>query len=425
MANEEHLKILEDGVYAWNEWRKNNPHIKPDLKGVRLHKIDLQGINLEGATLLKADLQEVNLIGAKLKGADLRGVRLNKSKLGRVDLSGRDLKDANFFEANLKNANLSGANLSGAVIQGANLLNANLSRVDLRGNDLSFTAFTGANLSRTNLSGRDLSGKSFKQVIFVGANLDRVNLSGTKLNESDFRQASLKETSLINSRLDGANLTDACLWETQRTGWSIKGVICESVYWDKEAKEKTEYAPGEFERLFAEQTKIRLFYKGGISPLEIATLPALIQHLEEMQGCSLRFVSITESAGGAVVELAIENTEELSYEKMESLTRSIKESAAQDIQILRDKINVLNGTVEGFEKAIKLMLSEGKGDTYNISGPVGAAGRDAHAHDNTLNQIVNAENSEVKTQIQGNRNVAIDGDVNDGNISSGDKSNNE
>jgi hypothetical protein len=31
MANPEHLEILNQGVESWNKWRKENPHIKPDL----------------------------------------------------------------------------------------------------------------------------------------------------------------------------------------------------------------------------------------------------------------------------------------------------------------------------------------------------------------------------------------------------------
>jgi len=31
MANEEHLKILKQGVEAWNKWREENPDIEPDL----------------------------------------------------------------------------------------------------------------------------------------------------------------------------------------------------------------------------------------------------------------------------------------------------------------------------------------------------------------------------------------------------------
>ena len=31
MANEEHLKILKQGVEVWNKWRNANPEIKPNL----------------------------------------------------------------------------------------------------------------------------------------------------------------------------------------------------------------------------------------------------------------------------------------------------------------------------------------------------------------------------------------------------------
>jgi hypothetical protein len=31
MANPEHLQILQQGVEVWNQWRRHNPDIKPDL----------------------------------------------------------------------------------------------------------------------------------------------------------------------------------------------------------------------------------------------------------------------------------------------------------------------------------------------------------------------------------------------------------
>jgi len=36
MANEEHLKILKQGVEVWNKWREENPQEKPELQRVNL-----------------------------------------------------------------------------------------------------------------------------------------------------------------------------------------------------------------------------------------------------------------------------------------------------------------------------------------------------------------------------------------------------
>ena len=83
MANEEHLDILKQGVKAWNQWRKENPSVRPDLRG--------------------ANLSEANLIGAKLSGAGLSGANLSWA-----NLSGADLSHAILMETVFGNTNLSG-----------------------------------------------------------------------------------------------------------------------------------------------------------------------------------------------------------------------------------------------------------------------------------------------------------------------------
>ena len=68
MANRQQLGILKQGALPWNEWRKKNPDVKPDLyeavlAGANLHAANLSGANLEGAELASANLQEANLQG--------------------------------------------------------------------------------------------------------------------------------------------------------------------------------------------------------------------------------------------------------------------------------------------------------------------------------------------------------------------------
>jgi hypothetical protein len=203
-------------------------------------------------------------------------------------------------------------------------------RPDFSGADL-----WGANLSKADLSQTNLSRANFSRADLSFAKFSFADLSFAKFSGANLTAASLFRVRLLYTNLDRANLTEVWLRETQRAGWSIKGVICENIYWDTAEEEKTEYARGEFERLFAEKPKIRLFYKKGIEPFEVATLPALVQHLEEMQRCALRFVCITESAGRTVVELAIENTDNQSPEQVKQLKSQLQIIANQAVEFER------------------------------------------------------------------------------------------
>ncbi len=66
MANRQQLSILKQGTLPWNDWRKKNPDVRPDLyeaslAGANLHGANLSGANLGGAELSSTDPQEVNL----------------------------------------------------------------------------------------------------------------------------------------------------------------------------------------------------------------------------------------------------------------------------------------------------------------------------------------------------------------------------
>jgi uncharacterized protein YjbI with pentapeptide repeats len=387
MANEEHLRIIRQGVRTWNRWREGSSK-RADLSYADLSKADLRRVNCAGA-----NLKEINVSGANLSEADLRTTYLIKANLSYADLSYADLSHAGLDYADLSYADLSYADLSYVELVNTSFIGAKLIETDLSYADLSNADLIGANFSKSDLSGRNFTEK---------------NLSG-----ADFQNANLQRSCLINANLDGANLTNAHLWETQRAGWSIKGVICQSVYWDKEAEKKSIYTEGEFEKLFTDLIKIQLSYKGGISLLEIATLPSLIQHLANtFPDCSLRFVNIHEDSGGKVVELAVEDIEDLSKEQIKQLQTALEKEAQQQVEYQRKALSEREKRLEleGEVKQLSLVvdkliqrpnfiiqsmrdlgINDEKNDTYNISGgQQGAVGRNAHAHDMTFNKTINS-----------------------------------
>lgn len=70
MANEYQLRILRQGVVAWNEWRIKNPDAKVDLRGsdfidANLMTANLDNVDLSGANLTGADLSKAGLLGCK------------------------------------------------------------------------------------------------------------------------------------------------------------------------------------------------------------------------------------------------------------------------------------------------------------------------------------------------------------------------
>ena len=107
MANEEHLAELKKGVKHWNQWRKDNPDVKPDLSGL--------------------DITSKGVVGERLW--DEEDYRVN---IRHANLSNAILKEANLEGANLEGANLEGANFDGADLEGANLQWTKLEGVNIK-----------------------------------------------------------------------------------------------------------------------------------------------------------------------------------------------------------------------------------------------------------------------------------------------------
>ena len=146
MANPEHLKIFNKGVEVWNNWRKNNPEIKPDLQDIKISAPDL--INM-----INMDLSIVNLVRAKFSNVDLSntnlcGANLADSIFSNVDLTHTDLSSAYLTSATFVNAMLPDVNFISAVIINTNIKTALLDGADLNGSFIGFTMFCDTNLSK-------------------------------------------------------------------------------------------------------------------------------------------------------------------------------------------------------------------------------------------------------------------------------------
>jgi len=138
VANEEDLKILRQGVAAWNDWRKKNPELRPDLGGARftdenLSGADLHGANLYTAELLGANLWKANLDSVELAYAFLREADLFGANLQRADLMSADLILANRARVDLAYAKLTTAHLEEAKLRGAQLIETDLRNATLTG----------------------------------------------------------------------------------------------------------------------------------------------------------------------------------------------------------------------------------------------------------------------------------------------------
>ncbi|MFC1970712.1 toll/interleukin-1 receptor domain-containing protein [Chloroflexota bacterium] len=195
MANEEHLKILKQGVEVWNEWRRE----ESTALGVYLNDADLSGADLRNLNLREAELGEANLFNANLSDANLTRANLSDAKLNDANLS-----NAKLFYANLSDANLTRANLSGATFTMTFCLDALFTYADLSGANFYDSDLTGANLGDANLSGVRLT-----YVDFSDANLTHANLTGASLAETKFMSTCLKDVQgLSTCRHKGPSIVD-------------------------------------------------------------------------------------------------------------------------------------------------------------------------------------------------------------------------
>jgi hypothetical protein len=150
MAHPTHLEIFHQGPEVWNQWRKENPEIHPDLSETSVYpefarkdestirtkgsiasagsehpynfsNTDFHNSSFESAIFPGADfsncyLYEVDMSRAGFPGANFTNCMIRKAYCASTDFSGAQLVDCV-----LNNSTFIGANFDGAKIEGCNV----------------------------------------------------------------------------------------------------------------------------------------------------------------------------------------------------------------------------------------------------------------------------------------------------------------
>ncbi len=345
MANEEHLKILKQGVEVWNKWRQENPEIEPDLVGA-----DLIGVNLI-EWKIKPDASITDLQENTLREQQIREIYFKPPVPG--------IRWVNLSGANLSKANLTEANCFGVNLFGANLIQANLSYADFRCTDLREVTLSAAKLMGTNLSYAKL----------FGSTLGQADLTSADLTEADLRSTNLWAVQAIFTNFQKAKFTGACIQD-----WNINSdtnfdeVICEYIYLQLPEQERRPSDPnkifnqGDFQHLIKKVNEtIDLIFSNGIDWSAFYTSFNNLRVEDDYQDFSLKAIEQKDD-GTFVVRI---NTAHLNQVEKGELEKSLLQNYHSILDSKENQIKSLNSHNEFLQEMLEFNKKQGA-DLVNI-----------------------------------------------------------
>lgn len=359
VANEEQLKLLRQGVEAWNQWCFKNLYEEI--------KIDLSGANLCEMYLYRAILVCANLSGGQFDGA------------------------------NLSKANLLEADFTGAVLYGTDITNA-----DVRNATFCHATFWQANLSGSNLTNTDLSKADGSEVNFSKAVLWQANLTESDFSGANFTDANLFRIQAFDTDFTGANFTGACIedWSINRET-KLDDVKCDYVYLKCGEQERRPsdpsriFEPGEFKALVQKAlSTVDLIFRNGVDwqallisleklRVETSGAESSIQAIENKgDGAFVVRVNTPLEADKAEVEKFLKREYEVALKLLDEKYRVQLQAKEREIEVYRQQntdlmeivrlmanrpVNVQGDYVEGNKAANDLVLGDKIGRDKNIS----------------------------------------------------------
>ncbi len=167
------IDILRKGVDHWNQWRKENRKIKPDLSNTNLSGEDLSFANLKDVNLSEANLSESLLWGADLSHGNLYKANLSNAKLMMTELIGTNLACSNLSKASLAGSKLWNTELVCATLTEAGRLQTDIFRSDLSGANFTEAYLTNTILSHVKLVDTNFKNSRMENTIFAFTNLSK------------------------------------------------------------------------------------------------------------------------------------------------------------------------------------------------------------------------------------------------------------
>ena len=161
------MALVRRGVYAWNQWRNENPSIRPDLSRAELQHQNLEGADLRGVDLSGAALMGADLTRADLRGSTLHGVKINDARAWYADFGQCHMRGAYLWGTDFREANFAGADLTGANLRNAQLVMTKFPAATLTGCKVYGIAAWDIDLSGATQSDLNISAPNQRHVITV------------------------------------------------------------------------------------------------------------------------------------------------------------------------------------------------------------------------------------------------------------------
>lgn len=183
MANQQHLEILHSGPEKWNEWRMQNPELKPDLSGLHLKYISLEDINFNSVDLSHSILEQVNLKRALLEhakavGSSWKEVNCAASDCSDADFSNARLETCDFSQADLWQTNFADATLVSCTFDEAILTEVDFDRATLQNIDFIKVSLDRPKFNKSILIKPIFEDFQFDKSLFENARVDEPDIRG-------------------------------------------------------------------------------------------------------------------------------------------------------------------------------------------------------------------------------------------------------